>query len=98
MTQPQPLGARPVEVSQPSEQGRRPEGAGGHRFETGLDRTPANYVALTPASLLARAAAAAGTGIAVIDGARRLTYADLYARCRRFASGLAGRGINTQCP
>ncbi|MDP4002276.1 AMP-binding protein [Methylobacterium sp. NEAU K] len=67
--------------------------SGRHPFETGLDRTPANYVPLTPASLLARAAASVGTRIAVIDGVRHLTYADLYARCRRFASGLARRGI-----
>lgn len=71
----------------------RPTEAGRHRFETGLDRTPANYVPLTPASLLARAAAASGAGIAVIDGSRRLTYADLYTRCRRLACGLARRGI-----
>jgi fatty-acyl-CoA synthase len=67
--------------------------SGRHPFETGLDRTPANYVPLTPASLLARAAASVGARLAVIDGARRLTYADLYSRCRRLASGLARRGI-----
>ena len=50
----------------------RPDGAGGHRFEAGLDRTPANYVPLTPASLLARAAAAdraLARGVTVVDGA-----------------------------
>ncbi|MGU3542056.1 AMP-binding protein [Methylobacterium sp. A52T] len=66
---------------------------GSHPFEAGLPRRPANYVPLTPVSLLARAAAAAGGRIAVIDGDRRLTYADLYARCRRLAAGLAARGI-----
>src|SRR4051794_17703926 len=70
-----------------------PRDAGRHPFEPGLDRTPANYVPLTPVSLLARAAAASGTGIAVIDGSRRLTYAELYTRCRRLASGLARLGI-----
>ncbi|TXN64234.1 AMP-binding protein [Methylobacterium sp. WL18] len=64
-----------------------------HPFETGLDRNRANYVPLTPASLLARAAASVGARVAVIDGDRRLTYGELYARCRRLASGLAGRGI-----
>ncbi len=67
--------------------------AGRHPFESDLGRTPANHVPLTPVSLLARAAAAAGGRIAVIDGDRRLTYAALYARCRRLASGLAGHGI-----
>ncbi|MEG9524413.1 MAG: AMP-binding protein [Hyphomicrobiales bacterium] len=71
----------------------RPRVAGRHPFETGLDRTPANYVPLTPVSLLARAAAASGAKIAVIDGSRRLTYADLYTRSRRLASGLARLGI-----
>jgi fatty-acyl-CoA synthase len=66
---------------------------GRHPFETGLDRTPANYVPLTPASLLARAAASVGGRVAVIDGARRLTYAELNARSRRLASGLGQRGI-----
>ncbi len=64
-----------------------------HPFERDLDRTPANSVPLTPVSLLARAAAAVGARTAVIDGDRRLTYTDLYARCRRLASGLAARGI-----
>ncbi|MEL6060192.1 MULTISPECIES: AMP-binding protein [unclassified Methylobacterium] len=67
--------------------------AGCHPFARNLDRTPANYVPLTPVSLLARAAAAVGARVAVIDGDRRLTYADLYARCRRLASGLAAHGI-----
>ncbi|AWV19228.1 MULTISPECIES: AMP-binding protein [Methylobacterium] len=69
--------------------------AGLHPFEVGLGRRPANYVALTPVSLLARAAAACGARIAVIDGSRRFTYADLYGRCRRLAAGLAGRGIGS---
>ncbi|GJE59962.1 AMP-binding protein [Methylobacterium trifolii] len=64
-----------------------------HPFETGLDRTGANYVPLTPASFLAGAAASFGENLAVIDGERRITYAALYARCRRLASALSGRGI-----
>jgi len=74
-------------------QGGPPGQAGRHPFETDLDRNPANHIALTPASLLARAATAAGARVAVIDGDRRLTYAELYTRCRRLASGLAARGI-----
>ncbi|QGY01772.1 AMP-binding protein [Methylobacterium mesophilicum SR1.6/6] len=72
-----------------------PDGTARHRFEAGLHRRLANYVPLTPASLLARAAAAVGARVAVIDGDRHLTYADLYARCRRLASALAARGIET---
>ena len=69
-----------------------PDGAG-HLFETGLDRSGANYVPLTPASFLAGAAASYGAKVAVIDGARRITYAELYRRCRRLASALRGRGV-----
>ncbi|WP_267420815.1 AMP-binding protein [Methylobacterium sp. GC_Met_2] len=68
-------------------------GSGRHPFEIDLDRNPANHVPLTPVSLLARAASAAGTRIAVIDGDRHLTYSDLYTRCRRLASGLAAHGV-----
>lgn len=70
-----------------------PAGEARHPFEAGLDRRGANYIPLTPASLIQRAAASFGARIAVIDGDRRLTYADLYARCRRLASALGGRGI-----
>ncbi|MGU3537529.1 AMP-binding protein [Methylobacterium sp. A54F] len=64
-----------------------------HPFEAGLGRGPANHVPLTPVSFLARAAEAFGDAVAVIDGDRRLSYAELDARCRRLARGLAGRGV-----
>ncbi len=62
-------------------------------FEIGLERGPANYAPLTPLSFLGRAAAVYSAKTAVIDGARRFTYAQLYARCRRLASALRRRGI-----
>ena len=71
----------------------QPSAGAAHRFEAGLERRAANYVPLTPVSLLARAAAAFGARIAVIDGERSLTYTLLYERCRRLASALAARGI-----
>src|SRR5690242_7697065 len=64
-----------------------------HAFETGLDRTGANFVPLTPVSFLARAADAFADKTAVIDGARRYTYRDLLERCRRLASALERRGV-----
>ena len=73
--------------------GNREEGGPASPFETGLDRSAANHVALTPVSFLARAADAFADRVAVIDGDRRLTYRDLDARCRRLASALRGRGI-----
>src|SRR5437870_6013451 len=58
-----------------------------------LARNPANFAALTPLNFLMRAAAIYPDKIAVIDGARRFTYAQFYARCRRFADALRRRGI-----
>ncbi|MEX2648833.1 MAG: acyl-CoA synthetase [Alphaproteobacteria bacterium] len=62
-------------------------------YETGLDRNPANHVPLTPLGFLARAAAVYPKRIAVIHGALRLTYREVYARARRLASALKARGI-----
>ena len=58
-----------------------------------LDKNPANYQPLTPLQFLERAAAIHPDHTAVIHGSRRLTYAEFYARCRRLASALSGRGI-----
>ena len=68
-------------------------GTSAHPFETGLDRSPANYIPLTPVSFLTRAASAFANKIAVIDGGRRYTYRELLDRCVRLASALAGLGI-----
>src|SRR6516162_1454116 len=68
-------------------------GTSAHPFETGLDRNPANYIPLTPVSFLCRAASAFANKTAVIDGERRYTYAQLYDRCLRLASALAGLGV-----
>lgn len=61
--------------------------------ETGLDKTPANFVPLTPLSHLARAARVFPNRTAVIDGSHRKTYAEYHARVSRLASALAKRGI-----
>ena len=62
-------------------------------FETDLDQNVANYAPLTPLSFLPRTAAVYPDHVAVIHGERRFTYAELYARCRRLASALVGRGL-----
>jgi fatty-acyl-CoA synthase len=64
-----------------------------HPFEAGLDRHRANYVPLSPISFLRRSVVAFRDKIAVIDGERRYTYADLHERCVRLASALAARGV-----
>jgi fatty-acyl-CoA synthase len=58
-----------------------------------LAKNAANFSALTPLSFLARAAAIYPDKVAVIDGARRFTYRETYARCRRLADALRKRGI-----
>ncbi len=62
-------------------------------YDQDLDKTPANYVPLSPISFLVRAARVYPERVAVIHGDRRITYRDLFARCRRFASRLAGLGV-----
>ncbi|MFQ5935759.1 MAG: acyl-CoA synthetase [Acidiferrobacterales bacterium] len=63
------------------------------KYDRHLDKTSANYNALTPLSFLARSAAVYPTKIAVIHGELRFDYATFYARCRRLAAALAARGI-----
>ena len=62
-------------------------------YETDLDRNPANFQSLTPLGFLERSAAVFPDRPAVIHGAIRRNYRDLYARSRRLASALAARGI-----
>ncbi len=61
--------------------------------ETGLGKTPANHVPLTPLSHLNRAARVFPGREAWVYGARRMTYADYHDRVTRLASALARRGI-----
>jgi fatty-acyl-CoA synthase len=62
-------------------------------FEQNLDRTPANYVPLSPVSFLERSARIYGPRVAVIHGERRYTYAQFLERARRLASSLARAGV-----
>jgi fatty-acyl-CoA synthase len=58
-----------------------------------LDKTPANYVPLTPLSFIERSACVYPDRASVVHGRRRYTWSETYARCRRLASALAQRGI-----
>jgi fatty-acyl-CoA synthase len=64
-----------------------------HAFETGLAPHPANFVPLSPVSFLNRAASAFVEKVAVIDGPRSFTYAQLLDRCVRLASALTTLGV-----
>jgi fatty-acyl-CoA synthase len=61
--------------------------------EEALGKRPANFVALSPVSFLARAAGFFGERPAIVHGARRFTYAEFYARARRLAHALTKAGI-----
>ncbi|MEY8801756.1 AMP-binding protein [Leisingera sp. XS_AS12] len=61
--------------------------------ETGLDKTAANFVPLTPLSHLKRAAQVFSDRTAVVYGQHRVTYAQYHERCSRLASALVGLGV-----
>jgi fatty-acyl-CoA synthase len=63
------------------------------KFGTGLDKTPANYVPLSPLSFLARSAAVYPDLTSTVYEGRTFTWAQTHERCKRFASFLAARGI-----
>lgn len=62
-------------------------------MEDVLPRNGANHVPLSPVSFLARAARIWGPRVAVIHGARRVTYAAFWERSRRLASALVRAGV-----
>src|SRR5690242_1521426 len=64
-----------------------------NQYDIGLDKTAANYVPLTPLSFLARSAAVYPDHVSTVYEGRSFTWGETYARCRRFASYLAARGI-----
>ena len=65
----------------------------GNQYEQDLDRNPANYVPLSPLSFLPRAALVYPDRDALVHGPVRLTWSQVYERCRRLASALSKRGI-----
>ncbi|MFQ3459957.1 AMP-binding protein, partial [Bradyrhizobium sp. UFLA01-814] len=64
-----------------------------NQYSIGLDKTPANYVPLSPLSFLARSAAVYPDHISAVYEGRSFIWKQTYERCKRFASYLAGRGI-----
>src|SRR5215813_3588011 len=66
-----------------------------NQYDVGLDKNPANYVALTPLSFLERSAAVYPNHVSAVYEGRSFTWSETYERCRRFASYLAARGIGT---
>jgi fatty-acyl-CoA synthase len=62
-------------------------------YDRDLDRNPANHQPLTPLQFLERAAQTFPDRTAIIHGDLRRSYLEFYARTRRLASALRGRGI-----
>ena len=65
-----------------------------NQYSTGLDKTPANFVQLSPLSFLERTAAVFPSLTSTVYEGRQFTWAETYERCRRFASFLAKHGIS----
>jgi fatty-acyl-CoA synthase len=64
-----------------------------NQYSIGLEKTPANFVALTPLSFLARTAAVYPDHVSAVYEGRVFTWSQTHARCLRFASYLARRNI-----
>ena len=64
-----------------------------NQYDIGLDKTPANYVPLTPLSFIARSAAVYPNHTSAVYEGRSFTWAETFERCRRLASYLASKGI-----
>src|ERR1700686_821641 len=64
-----------------------------NQYGVGLEKTPANFVALTPLSFLARTAEVYPDHTSAVYEGRVFTWAQTHARCRRLASYLARRNI-----
>ena len=52
-----------------------------NQYSIGLDKTPANYVPLTPLSFLARSAAVYPDHISTVYEGRSFTWTETYVRC-----------------
>jgi fatty-acyl-CoA synthase len=62
-------------------------------YNIDLARNAANYTPLSPLTFIERSAYIYPERLAVIHGQRRYTWGETYARARRLASALTGRGI-----
>jgi fatty-acyl-CoA synthase len=64
-------------------------------FETGLDKTAANYQQLSPLGFIERAAGVYPDHVAIIHGPLRRTWSEAFIRTQKLASALSKRGIGS---
>ena len=64
-----------------------------HPYNTHLAKNAANHIPLTPLSFLDKAAYVYPNRLAVVHGAERYSWKEVYTRCRKLASALKKRGM-----
>jgi fatty-acyl-CoA synthase len=62
-------------------------------FDVDLQKTPANYAALSPLAFIQRSAEVYPDKLAVVHGNLRRTWLEVFTRCRQLASALEKHGI-----
>jgi len=67
-----------------------------NQYDIGLDKTSANFVALTPLSFLARTAVVYPDHVSAIYEGRVFTWSETYARCRRLSCARWSAGKSSQ--
>ncbi|HVY97942.1 MAG TPA: AMP-binding protein [Dongiaceae bacterium] len=65
------------------------------KYRAGLQQRPANFAPLTPISFLERSARVYPEKPAIIDGERRISYREMFGRCRAAADALRKAGIGS---
>ena len=66
-----------------------------NQYSKDLDKNPANYTPLSPLTFIERAASVYPLQTAIVYGSTRRNWSETYSRCRRLASALGQRGIQT---
>jgi fatty-acyl-CoA synthase len=92
-----PVKSRPsvarMPAARPAPHAHKASSLSANIYERDLDKTPANYAALTPLQFLERSASVYPDHLALVHGPRRQTWSETYARCRQLASALERVGI-----
>jgi fatty-acyl-CoA synthase len=66
-----------------------------NQYSKDLDKNPANFTPLSPLTFIERAASVYPEQIALVYGDTRRSWSETYTRCRRLASALGKRGVQS---